>query len=71
MMGFDTKIKDDERPFHKDVRPSFFIIYAPRCKIVPFCYACFVWRTQKGFVAIDEPIPARPEHLIVSNTDPG
>lgn len=71
MIGFETRIKEEESPFHKDIRPSFSIIYVHLLIIVPFFYACFVWSTQNGFVAIDEPIPARPEHFIVSSTDPG
>lgn len=30
MIGFDTRIKEEDNPFHNDIAPYFFIIYAPR-----------------------------------------
>ncbi len=71
MIGFDTSIKEEDSPFHRDNNPSFFIKFEPFWRIDPFYCACLVCKTQKGFVAIDEPIPAIPEHLIVSMTEPG
>jgi hypothetical protein len=36
MIGFETRIKEEESPFHKDIRPSFSIIYVHLLIIVPF-----------------------------------
>lgn len=70
MIGFETKINEDEIPFHKAINPSFFISCLPFSTIEPFSYVCFVCKTQKGLVAKEAPIPAIAEHFMVSITEP-
>ena len=70
MIGFDTKINDDDSPFHKAIRPSVAMSYFPFSSKDPFFCVCLVCKTQNGFVARVAPIPAIPEHLIVSKTEP-
>ena len=71
MIGFETKVNDEDSPFHKAVLPSLSMSYFPFSIIDPFSFACLVCKTQNGFVANVAPIPAIVEHLMVSKTEPG
>lgn len=71
MIGFATRIRDEDNPFHRARIPSLSINCLPFFNIDPFYYVCFVCRTQNGFVASEATVPAIEEHFIVSSTDPG
>lgn len=62
-MGFDTKNKEAKSPFQRAKSPSVWIKSFPAFNKGSLFSACFVLRTQNGFVAIAEKHPAEPEHF--------
>jgi hypothetical protein len=69
IIGLLTNINEAKSPFHKAKNPYFFIKFTQALYIVvPFC-ACFVFKTQNGFVMIAEIHPANPELLLTLKND--
>lgn len=65
MMGLETKIKDARSPFHSARGPSLLIRSLAALRMGTLFSACFVFKTQKGFVAIADTHPDEPEHLVM------